>query len=367
MTAADLPPDRAEPIPVTVLTGFLGSGKTTLLARLIRSPEFARTAVIINEFGAVGIDHDLVEASEESFVELETGCLCCTIRGDLEATLADLVARRSRGLVPAFERIVIETSGLADPAPVLNAVMAEAGRGAGIALDGVVTTVDAVAGSATLAREPQSVRQVAVADRVILTKTDLSDGAEAVDGLKRHLVALNPRAPVLAAIMGEIAPGRLLGGGMMALAGAPEVEAWLAADAAGASGSAPAVATAGLDPARHGDGIVSLSLRRERPLPALVLTLLLEALADHCGADLLRLKGLIHVAERADQPAVVHGVQHVFHAPQWLERWPSADRGSRLVLIGRGLSQSWVERLLDALEAEVAEVQAAGQRDGVQP
>lgn len=341
-------------IPVTVLTGFLGSGKTTLLARLIRLPEFARTAVIINEFGAVGIDHDLVEASEESFVELETGCLCCTIRGALEATLADLVARRSRGMVPAFERIVIETSGLADPAPVLNAVMAEAGRGAGIALDGVVTTVDAVTGEATLAREPQSVRQVAVADRLILTKTDLSDGAEADEALARRLAALNPRAPVLVAIKGDIAPERLLGGGMMALAGgAPEVEAWLVADGAGL-GSANA---GRLDPARHDDGIVCLSLRRERPLPALVLTLLLEALADHCGADLLRLKGLIHVAERPEQPAVVHGVQHVFHAPQWLERWPSADRCSRLVLIGRGMSQIWVERLLDALEAEVAEVQ----------
>ena len=165
-------------IPVAVLTGFLGSGKTTLLGRLLRHPDFARTAVIINEFGEVGLDHDLIETSEESFVELQTGCLCCAVRGDLVLTLEDILRRRDAGAVAPFERVVIETSGLADPAPILHALMSDAGLSARLALAGVVATVDAVNGLGTLARHPESVKQVAVADRLILTKTDLLGGGE---------------------------------------------------------------------------------------------------------------------------------------------------------------------------------------------
>jgi len=375
-------------IPVTVLTGFLGSGKTTLLERLLRTPAFARTAVIINEFGEVGIDHDLVAASEESFVQLETGCICCMVRGDLEATLADLVARRISGAVPAFERIVIETSGLADPAPVMNAVMAETGRGAGILLDAVVTTVDAVTGLATLDREPQSVRQVAVADRLILTKTDLL--AEGPDpGLFARLRGFNPQAPLLIAVNGVIDPAQLLGSegeldnvasswseaAQTALAMVPppltpphegeglgvglqRSRSWSEGTAGATSVMTPLTGA----PLPHDPDIGCVVVRRDQPLPALALTLFLEALADHAGADLLRLKGLIHIAEHPSQPAVIHGVQHIFHEPQWLEGWPSEDRRSRLVLIGRGLSQLWVERLLDAIEAEVGEVVRANVR-----
>lgn len=333
-------------IPVTVLTGFLGSGKTTLLARLLRTPAFARTAVIINEFGDVGIDHDLVAAAEESFVQLETGCICCMVRGDLEATLADLVARRISGALPDFERIVIETSGLADPAPVLNAVMAETGRGAGIVLDGIVTTIDAVIGAATLAQEAQSVRQVAVADRLILTKTDLlAEGPDAA--LLARIRRLNPGAPLMIAIRGAIDPAQLLG-----LEGDPSPTPLRT------TGPAPETTPTMDAPLPHDPDIGYVVVRRERPLPALALTLFLEALADHAGADLLRLKGLIRVAENPAQPAVIHGVQHIFHEPQWLPGWPSSDHSSRIVLIGRGLSQLWVEQLLDALEAEVREVAA---------
>jgi G3E family GTPase len=336
-------------IPVTVLTGFLGSGKTTLLARLLRSPAFARTAVIINEFGEVGIDHDLVEASDESFVELETGCLCCMIRGDLEATLADLMRRREMAGVAPFERIVIETSGLADPAPVLNAVMAETGRGTGIALGAVVTTVDAVNGLATLAREPQSVRQVAIADRLILTKTDLlPEGCD--PALITEILRLNPRAPLLRAIKGKIDPALLL---------ASSTDALTVDDASSSA------ARASTPPSRqhplpdilpHDPGISCITIRRSEPIPALALTLLLETLADHVGADLLRLKAIVHVTEYPERPAVIHGVQHIFHEPQWLDRWPSDDRATRLVLIGRGLSRLWIETLINALDAEVREV-----------
>jgi G3E family GTPase len=263
------------------------------------------------------------------------------VRGDLEATLADLMARRAAGELPAFERIVIETSGLADPAPVLNAVMAETGRGAGFVLEGVVTTVDAVTGARTLSREAQSVRQVAVADRLIVTKVDLvPDGPD--QELMQRLRAFNTRAEILPAVRGKIAPAALIGGGH-------------SHDFTGSSGAVEAAPAAA-----HDVGIACVTLRRARPLPALALPLFLEALADHVGADLLRLKALIHVAEHPARPAIIHGVQHLFHEPQWLETWPSEDRSSRMVLIGRGLTQLWVERLLEAIVAEVDEVGETG-------
>jgi G3E family GTPase len=336
-------------IPVSVLTGFLGSGKTTLLARLLRSPEFSRTAVIINEFGEVGLDHDLIETSEESFVELQTGCLCCTIRGDLVLTLEDILRRRDAGTVPPFERVVIETSGLADPAPILHALMSDAGVSERLTLAGVVTTVDAVNGLATLARQPESVKQVAVADRVILTKTDLVAG-EASDLVDR-LAAINPSARMLTASFGAVDPEQLFDMGPGATPGnRPDVRAWLGLDA-----------HAHHRPATHGrnahDSQIScFAIVRGEPIRAVTLTLLLEVLAEHCGGDLLRLKGIVNVAESPDRPAVIHGVQHVFHPPAWLERWPSEDRRSRLVFIVRDIPQAWVEALLEALEAEVGEV-----------
>ncbi len=331
-------------IPVTVLTGFLGSGKTTLLSRLLRHPDFARTAVIINEFGEVGLDHELVETSEESFVELQTGCLCCSIRGDLARTLADILARRERGEVGAFERVVIETSGLADPAPILHALMTDAGLAERLALAGVVTTVDAVNGAATLERQPESVKQVAVADRVVLTKTDLVEGGAAA--LASRLAAINPAAAVVSASFGDIDPALLF-----ADAGDP-VRAAARLEAQARAASHPHHHHS----AGHDADISCFAVLREAPIPAVVLGLLLEALAEHAGGDLLRLKGLVSVAESPDRPAVIHGVQHVFHPPAWAERWPSADRRTRLVLITRGVPQAWVEALLAAIEAEVGEV-----------
>ncbi len=345
-------------IPVAVLTGFLGSGKTTLLGRMLGSPAFSRTAVIINEFGEVGLDHDLIETSEESFVELQTGCLCCTVRGDLVLTLEDILRRRDEGRVAPFERVVIETSGLADPAPILHALMSDAGLSERLALAGVVATVDAVNGLGTLDRHPESVKQVAVADRLILTKTDLQDRPG--DALAARLAALNPAATVLQASFGDIDPARLFD---MALGTSPrsdrDVQAWLGLDA-----HAPERGPARTHGHDHGGGhaedISCFAIVRERPIQAVTLTLLLEALAEHCGGDLLRLKGIVNVAESPERPAVIHGVQHVFHPPAWLPRWPSADRRTRLVFIGRDIPRAWIESLLAALEAEVEEV--AGRR-----
>ena len=338
-------------VPVSVITGFLGSGKTTLLANLLRDPALARTAVIVNEFGEVGLDHLLVEASDEEIVLLDSGCLCCSVRGDLVRTAGSLLARRAAGAIAPFERIVIETTGLADPAPVLQALMTDPAIADSLCLDSVIATVDAAAGAATLDAHPESVKQAAIADRIVVTKTDLSDPA--ANGLLERLRALNPAAPKLTAVHGAVDASRLFGGGIYDAQGA-DVRRWLAAEAVLH------------DPAHHGhdhaavrhDGAVTtFCLRRRTPLRAVTLTLFLQVLAEHCGARLLRLKGLVDVLESPGRPAVIHGVQHVFHPPAWLDAWPDEDRTTRIVVIALGLDPLWLEALLDALDVEVAALQ----------
>jgi G3E family GTPase len=331
-------------IPVWVLTGFLGSGKTTLLGRLLKSPDFSRTAVIINEFGEIGLDHDLIETSEESFVALQTGCLCCAVRDDLVLTLEDLLRRRAAGTAPLFERIVIETSGLADPAPILHALMLGPTLAGQLVVAGVVTTVDAVNGWRTFDRHREALKQVAVADRLLLTKTDLLDAP--ATRLTARLAALNPAARLLTATFGEVEAAGLFD--LVCGSRAPaELARWLALSAPGERRGTEH---------GHDPEITSVAIVRDRPMRAVGLTLLLEVLADHCGGDLLRLKGLVNIVECPERPAVIHGMQHVFHPPAWLARWPSQDRRSRLVLIGRNLRQAWIEALLTALELEVDEV-----------
>jgi len=330
-------------IPVTVLTGFLGSGKTTLLARLLRHPEMGRTAVIVNEFGQIALDHDLIETSDESFVRLSSGCLCCSVRSDLVLTLADLAARRSNGELPPFERVVIETSGLADPAPILHAIMTDRVLAERYALDGVVTTVDAITGIAALDRHPESVRQAAVADTLVFTKTDVPQADAAA--LESRLRPLNADARMVRVVCGDVAPAELFGGSFTA----PSSPAPPEDDASSMHAEGHA----------HTEGITTFSLVRDQPVHAATLALFLSALADNCGADLLRMKGIVHVAESAGRPAVIHGVQHVYHPPAWLERWPSADRRTRIVCIGRGIHPAWAESLLDLLDDEVAHTMAS--------
>ena len=337
-------------IPVAVLTGFLGSGKTTLLAHLLRQPEFSRTAVLINEFGEIGLDHHLVETSDDSFVELQTGCLCCKIRSDLARTLDDMLRRRDRGALPQFDRVVIETSGLADPAPILQTLMTDLKIAGRLVLGGVVATVDAVNGAETLGREEISAKQVAFADRLVLTKSDLAGAAQ--PGLLDRLAQLNAAAPVMRAHYGRVEPRTIFDAGIYdPRTKSLDAGAWLAEEAH----------TENHFHDRHDAEITSYALVREQPIRAVALTLFLEALAEHCGADLLRLKGIVNVAECPEQPAVLHGVQHVFHAPAWLDRWPSEDRRSRIVFITRRIPRGWVEALLDALDAEVGEVEAEHQ------
>jgi G3E family GTPase len=333
-------------IEALVLTGFLGSGKTTLLAHLLRQPEFSRTAVIINEFGEIGLDHDLVEASEESVIELQTGCLCCKIRNDLATTLHELLRRRDEGSITSFTRVAIETSGLADPAPILQTLMTDAMIAGRIVLAGVLTTVDAVNGIDTLDREEISVKQVALADRLILTKTDLAGPMHLP--LLGRLQALNPSAPTLSAQRGQIDPACLFDGRLYdPLAKSRDIQSWLGSE---------------IIPSAHAHqrhDVDTYAIVRRNPIRAVTVTLFLEALCEHCGRDLLRLKGIVNILESPGRPAVIHGVQHVFHPPSWLARWPSDDCRSRIVFITRGVPRAWVAALLEALDAEVTAVSVA--------
>lgn len=324
-------------IPVSVLTGFLGSGKTTILAHLLRDPALSDTAVIINEFGDVGLDHELIESSDETLVTLHTGCLCCKIQGDLVLTLNDLLAKRDAGAVPAFSRIVIETSGLADPAPILQGLMIDEGLAGRIDLARVVTVLDAVNGNGTLTRQPEARKQVAVADQLVISKIDLAD--DNASALRLAAIAINPAAPLENVSHGRLAPDVLF----------PEEAA-----TSNAFNIAATLPTHDHHQAPH-DEIATFAIAREKPIAAVALSLFLEVLADHCGADLLRLKGLVQVAESPDQPAVIHGVQHVFHGTEWLAAWPSDDTRTRMVFIVRGISEAWISALLDAIEIEVEE------------
>jgi len=324
-------------IPVAIVTGFLGSGKTTLIRRILRDPAFARTAVIVNEFGEIGIDHELIASSEETLLALTTGCLCCAVRSDLVATLLDLQHRREAGEI-AYERVLIETSGLADPAPILHALMTDRDILRLHAIDGVVTVVDALHGEATFERHPEAQRQVALADTLLLSKCDL---AAPEDALLRRLAALNHEAAPRSTH--DVVPALLFAGTSV-----PERFAALPDAAAGNP----------LAQARHSDGIATFTLQRDRPVPALALALLLEALAEHCGARLLRLKGLVDIAEMPGQPAVIHGVQHVVAPPEFLDRWPSADHTTRVVFVTRGVPRHFPARLLEVIEQEVREAMA---------
>jgi G3E family GTPase len=342
----------AEPIPLTVLTGFLGAGKTSLLNRLIADPALAETAVIINEFGDVGLDHLLVREIREGVVLLQSGCLCCTLRGDLVDALEQLLRDLDNGRA-TFRRVVLETTGLADPAPVLQTAMAHPYLVMRYRLDGVITVVDAVNGAATLDAHEEAVKQAAVADRIVLTKTDLLETPERRAGktaLVERLHALNPAAAILDAASGEATPARLLNCGLYEPdRKIPDVKRWLAAEAYEPHGGHGHMhGHHHHDVNRHDERIRAFSLVTDKAISASAFDMFIDLLRSLHGPNLLRLKGIVKLAETPDSPLVIHGVQHVFHPPVRLPSWPDADRRTRIVLITRDLEERSVRALFDA-------------------
>ncbi|HEX4765286.1 MAG TPA: GTP-binding protein [Lichenihabitans sp.] len=316
--------------PVVLLTGFLGSGKTTLLARLLKDPALADTAVMINEFGEVGLDHHLLERLDETMVLLSSGCLCCTIRGELAEAIKALQSRRTRGEVPPFRRLVIESTGLADPLPVIATITADPVLKHHFRMGAVVTTVDAVNGADQLARQPESVTQAAVADRLMLTKTDLADDDRARD-LVQALRALNPDAPLLRVATDRLDAEAILGDRPTLSEGLQGFRCVAAPDAA----------------ASHGDGVASFALILDKAIDWTLFGLWLTMLLNRHGARILRVKGLLNV-EGCETPVAIHGVQQLVHVPTHLAAWPDSDRRSRIVFITRGLDPAAIERSFHA-------------------
>ncbi len=345
------------PIPLTLLTGFLGSGKTTLLNDMLTDPSLSDTVVIINEFGEIGLDHLLVETADEGMIEMSSGCLCCTIRGDLITTLETLLRKRDNHRIRPFARVIIESTGLADPAPILHTVMAHPYLVLRYRLDGVVTTVDAVNGMATLASHEEAVKQVAVADRIVLTKTDLLDGSEAAAALKLQLHTINPSAPLLERARDEATAIRMLDAGLYNPQDkSADVARWLR-DEALKTGKDHHHAHSH-DPNRHDHQIRAFCLTRTEPVAETGFNLFLELLRARHGPDLLRVKGIICLAEDPERPVVIHGVQHVFHPPARLPEWPGDDRRTRLVFITRAIGEAQIAPLLDAFTNPVSEASA---------
>ena len=336
-------------LPVSVLTGFLGSGKTTVLNHLMQQPALSRTLVLINEFGEIGLDHDLVTYSKDDVViEMSSGCLCCTIRGDLARTLREAPGRFARGGKLWFDRVVIETTGLADPAPILHTLMNDAAVARHYRLDGVITTVDAVNGGETLDRQLESVKQVAVADRLLLTKTDLVE-PDVLRGLQARLQTLNPGASQVIAEQGAVDPALLFDAGLYdPKTKSPDVQSWLKAEAYQAShghGHDHDHDHDHNDVNRHDEHIKAHSLAIAEPIRGEALDAWLDTVLMLRGADCLRIKGIINVAE-LDGPMIIHGVQHVFHPPVLLKEWPSEDRRSRIVFITRDIDEALLQDTL---------------------
>ena len=346
VSSGELPPST----PVSVITGFLGSGKTTLLSRLLADPRMDKAAVIINEFGEVGLDHVLVTTPREDVVLLSSGCLCCSLRGDLVNTLTSLFNERARGEIPEFDRVLVETTGLADPAPVLLTVSADERLSEVFHIERVITTVDAVHGLSQLDSQPESVKQACVADVILLTKTDLAEPG-AIARLRARLERLNPIALEYDVVQGEIDPDVLFN---FADPGAPRARDF--SDLVAVAGDA--------DKPRHDHdhhhhdggshahgGIRTFSVMRDEPATFAGLEIWTGLLRDVKGPSLLRIKGIVNIGGR---PIVIQAVQHMFHPPSELPAWPDSDRRSRIVFITRDVERADIERTLDALSLDMA-------------
>ncbi|MEP2919231.1 GTP-binding protein [Sulfitobacter sp.] len=346
-------------IPVTLLTGFLGAGKTTMLNQILASGGGAQIAVVVNEFGEAGLDHDLIEAVDEEVVLMRSGCLCCSIRGDLSRTLQDLRARRKSRRI-SFDRVVIETTGLADPGPILQTFLTDPFLAGKFRVDGVVTVADAANGPDTLNQQFEAVSQVAMADLLVLSKTDLVSKHDRAT-FESRLRSLNPTARILTAKRGVVQTASLWGLSGMRQAGTPEqIVPWVTPAAAvdplaNLSGIAPEKSRLSAPPVHtHDARIGSASIVLDRPIPPKDFDLWLDTLIQLRGADILRVKGIVHL-EGIATPFVFHGVQHLFDPPIPLRNWPGGDRQSRIVVIARDMTKPELNRSLDMLRASQSE------------
>ena len=343
--------------PVNVLTGFLGSGKTTLLQRLLRSPRMERTAVLINEFGEIGLDHLLVQRVDESVLVLQSGCICCSIRDDLTSALRGLLSRRERNEIPPFDRVVIETTGLADPGPILYTLLSEPVIRHHFQLGNVITTVDVVNAGLHLSRNREGIKQVAAADRLVLTKSDLAEPGQTA-AVRDELARLNPSARLWDAAEDPVDLGFLLD----VMPSGPQSDpvrhrleeenprerGWTAGKPAAPGGLR-----------RHTDSVSSFSLILDRPIDWTAFGIWLSLLLNRHGDDVLRVKGILCV-EGSETPVFINGVQHIVHPPQHLERWPTEDHRSRIVFITRGIDHGRLRRSMEAFcRLRVAELSVA--------
>jgi G3E family GTPase len=344
------------PVPVTVLTGFLGAGKTSLLNQLLRDPALGNAVVLINEFGEIGLDHLFVEKVDGDMVMMSSGCLCCTIRGELVDALENLLRRRDNGRIRDFDRIIIETTGLADPAPVLHTIMSHPYLALRFRLDGVVTVVDAINGMATLTNHAEALKQAAVADRIVLSKSDLATSQAQkteLSALRARLDQLNPTARIIEAA-GVWSTKEILDAGLYdPQSKTADVQKWLNAERLIDSGGHHHHHHAHDDVNRHGEAIRAFCLVRDEPISPAGCDMFLEMLRIAHGPKLLRVKGVIALSDDPERPLVIHGVQHIFHPPVRLAAWPDADRRTRIVFILKDLDAKFVDGLFAAFAGEI--------------
>lgn len=340
-------------IPVNVITGFLGSGKTTLLREVLRKPEFSDTAVIVNEFGEVGLDHILLEEVEEGVLLLESGCICCTIRSDLRDTIRDLQARAAAGSIPKFSRLVVETTGLADPAPIASTLAADPIIRNHFRIGNIICTLDGMSGLATLANHPEAEKQLAIADRILLTKADVADGTQ-IDRLRIHARSINSVAQL------ALSDGQWFDANLLIEEDlndpetrAQEIQRWFTPDHDHHDHH---------DHSHHGhhshshnkvDGLNSFVVDYDSPIDWTVFGVWLTALLHSHGDRILRVKGILNVRE-SETPVVLHGVQHVMHPPLHLDKWPGEDRGSHVIFITRGISEQAIRHSLEVFLSTAA-------------
>ena len=324
-------------IPVTVITGFLGSGKTTLLSSILKKKEMQKTAVIINEFGEIGLDHALIEHTDENIVELQSGCICCTIQGDLNKTLIDLFDKMMNGKVSSFNRILIETTGLANPVPIIHTLMSSIELIRIYSLDGVITVVDSINGEKTLDLHEESLKQLALAEKIIISKTDIVNKDE-IKSLVFRIKEINPVSQIIFSKFGNIPLEEIFGlGAYDPYKKSADVKNWLAAEK-----YKDKKHHHHHDVNRHNENIRAFSMMSENPVNMIAFSFFRDMITAALGANLLRMKGIVNIAGE-ERPAVIHGVQHIFHPVQWLETWPDNDRRTKLVFITQNIKKEQIE------------------------